>query len=132
VKARFEVIAAQVMGVALPVLEIARRRTRVDHIPSYVDDLLAGALLLFAAQAARRGKPHGDLLLSGAWGVVLGGVYYSFFSSLAATSDVSGIANHWVIGVKGLIFAVAATAFVLSIRHGATSHIGGHSERAPS
>jgi hypothetical protein len=43
---RFEVAAAWGMGVVLPLLEIARRRTSFHPIHAYVDDLIAGALLL--------------------------------------------------------------------------------------
>ncbi|MCX5739779.1 MAG: hypothetical protein NTZ61_15035 [Proteobacteria bacterium] len=50
---RFEVAAAWGMGVALPLLDVLRRKTNVHPIASYVDDLIAGALLLVAARGRR-------------------------------------------------------------------------------
>jgi ABC-type uncharacterized transport system permease subunit len=129
---RFEVVAAYVMGVALPVLEVARRRTNFDNIPTYIDDILAGALLLIAARSVSRGKPHGGYLLAGAWGIVFGGLWGSFFSQLRVASDVSGYSNTFVIAVKGVLFAVAAAAFVASVWRGPVSHMGSQSGRAPS
>jgi peptidoglycan/LPS O-acetylase OafA/YrhL len=126
---RFEVLAAQVLGVGLPVLEVLRRRTHVDTLAGYLDDFIAGALLLFAARAARKGSPSGPALLAAAWGVVSGGAYYSFFGQLenAAPRDVSGLPNGVVVLIKGLLFAIALASLALSVRHarcadGATPH----------
>ncbi len=51
---RFQLAAAYVMGVALPVLEVLRRRTNFETISGYVDDFIAGGLLLYAARAVSR------------------------------------------------------------------------------
>ena len=52
---RFEIAAAYVLGIMLPVLEAARRRTNFENIPAYVDDFIIGALPAgFAAPAAGR------------------------------------------------------------------------------
>ncbi len=51
---RFEIGAAYAMGVGLPLLEAMRRKTNFEHFHSYVDDFIAGALLLYAAQAVTR------------------------------------------------------------------------------
>ena len=56
---RFEVAAAYVLGIALPVLEAARRRTNFDDIPAYIDDFLIGAILLWGALAVSRGVLRG-------------------------------------------------------------------------
>jgi hypothetical protein len=50
---RFEVAAAWGVGVVLPLLEVLRRKTSFHPIASYVDDLIAGALLLVAARGRR-------------------------------------------------------------------------------
>ena len=47
----FEVAAAYGIGVAMPLLETLRRRTYFETIARYVDDFIAGGLLLFAAYA---------------------------------------------------------------------------------
>ena len=51
---RFEIVTAYIMGIALPVLEVLRRRTNFDTIAGYVDDFIMGGLLLYAA----RGPPR--------------------------------------------------------------------------
>jgi hypothetical protein len=115
---RFEVIAAYAMGIALPVLETLRRRTNFETISGYVDDFIAGALLLYAARAVSRKQPRGAVLLVAAWAVLCGGLYSSFFSQLerGAGSDVSGLANTTVVLVKGALYAVALVSLVLSVR----------------
>jgi hypothetical protein len=114
---RFEVTAAWILGVALPVLETARRRTNFHPLPNYVDDFIAGGLLLIAARAAARGTRHAPALLVAAWGVLCGGIYFSFFGQVAATGDdISGLPNGVVVAIKGAVFVVALIALGLSIR----------------
>ena len=67
---RFELAAAYAMGIALPLLEVLRRRTNFDTISGYVDDFIAGGLLLYAARAVSRRKPRGPVLLVAAPRVV--------------------------------------------------------------
>lgn len=117
--ARFEVKTAWIMGIALPVLETARRRTNFHPIASYLDDFIAGGLLLWAAYAARRNLSYGNSFLSASWGVLCGGLYYSFFGQIqhGTEPDVSGIQNVYVILIKGVLFATAITALISSIRY---------------
>ena len=123
---RFEVIAAYAMGVALPLLEVLRRRTNFETISGYVDDFIAGALLLYAARRVSRRAPSGPALLVAAWGVLCGGLYGSFFGQLerGATQDVSGLATTTVVAVKGALFAIALTGLALSVRAAAASGPG--------
>jgi uncharacterized membrane protein YdcZ (DUF606 family) len=115
---RFAHVAAYVMGVALPLLEALRRRTNFSTISGYVDDFIAGALLLYAARAVSKRKPNGPVLLVAAWAVLCGGLYGSFFSQLegGAALDVSGQAKQTVLVIKGILFAVALAALSASIR----------------
>jgi hypothetical protein len=115
---RFELVAAYAMGVALPVLEVLRRRTNFETISGYVDDLIAGGLLLYAARAVSRRKPSGPVLLVAAWAVLCGGLYGSFFYQLEsdAASDVSGLANATVILIKGVLYALALIGLGFSVR----------------
>jgi hypothetical protein len=115
---RFELAAAYAMGIALPVLEILRRRTNFETIAGYVDDFIAGALLLYAARAVSRKRPRGPVLLVAAWAILCGGLYNSFFHQLesSAAHDVSGLGNLTVVLVKGVLYAVALVALVLSVR----------------
>ena len=121
---RFEHAAAYAMGIGLPLLETLRRRTNFDTIAGYLDDFLAGALLLWAARAASLRRPNAGLLLAAAWGVLCGGLYPSFFGQLDsdAARDVSGLSNAAVVTVKGALYAVALVALWRSVqRAGATS-----------
>jgi hypothetical protein len=115
---RFEVGAAYAMGVGLPLLEAMRRKTNFEHIPSYVDDFIAGALLLYAARAVSRGSANGPVLLVLAWAVLCGGLYGSFFGQLAsdATQDVSGLANMTVVVIKGFLYAIALAGLFFASR----------------
>ncbi len=115
---RFEVGAAYTMGIGLPLLEALRRRTNFDNLHSYVDDFIAGALLLYAAHAVTRDKRYGPVLLAVAWAVLCGGLYGSFFSQLSSTEthDVGGLSNMTVVIIKGVLYAIALTGLVLASR----------------
>jgi hypothetical protein len=115
---RFELAAAYAMGIGLPLLETLRRRTNFDTISGYVDDFIAGGLLLYAARAVSRGRPNGPVLLVAAWAVLCGGLYGSFFYQLesAAALDVSGLGNSTVVAVKGVLYAIALAGLVRSVR----------------
>jgi len=115
---RFEVRAAYAMGIALPLLETLRRRTNFEPFHSYIDDFIAGALLLYAARAVSRGKQSGPVLLAVAWAVLCGGLYGSFFWQLSsdASQDVGGLPNFTVVIIKGLLYAIALTGLVFASR----------------
>jgi hypothetical protein len=114
----FEVTAAYALGLGLPLIEAARRRTDFSDLPAYVDDFIAGALLLVAARAVTRGRPYGRALLAAAWGVLCGGGWYSIFGQLASTTayDISGLPNGVVVAIKLVIYGVALTSLVLTVR----------------
>jgi uncharacterized membrane protein YdcZ (DUF606 family) len=115
---RFEVAAAYAMGIGLPLLETLRRKTNFSTIAGYVDDFIAGGLLLLAASSVSRGNPRGPVLLVAAWAVLCGGLYGSFFGQIesSAASDVSGLANTTVVIVKGVLYAISIAGLVLSVR----------------
>ena len=115
---RFELAAAYAMGVGLPLLEVLRRRTDFSTISGYVDDFIAGALLLYAARAVSKGRRSGPVLLVVAWAVLAGGMYGSFFWQLesSASHDVGGLPNASVVVIKGAIYAISLTGLVLSAR----------------
>ncbi len=119
---RFEVAAAYVVGILLPGLEALRRGTNFDNPEWYVDDFIAGGLLLLAASSVSRGRAYGPYLLAGSWGVLCGGLYSSFFGQLQSPlpDDISGLPNLVVVAIKGVFWAVALAAFVQSIRRAAS------------
>jgi hypothetical protein len=114
----FEHKAAYVMGVLLPLLEVARRRTDFSTISGYLDDFIAGGLLLLAASLVSRGHPRGPAALVAAWGILCGGLYNSFFGQLESgrATDVSGLPSATVIAVKGALYCVALFALYRSVR----------------
>jgi hypothetical protein len=116
---RFEVVAAYFLGVALPALEVCRRRADFSNIPRYVDDFLVGALLWFAARAVTQQRPYGRALLVAAWGILCGGLWASLFGQLNHTgpNDISGLPNSVVVLIKLLIYGLAIACLVLSVRH---------------
>jgi uncharacterized membrane protein YdcZ (DUF606 family) len=115
---RFEVVAAYAMGIGLPLLEALRRKTNFEHFHSYVDDFIAGALLLYAAHAVTRGRRNGPVLLAIAWAVLCGGLYGSFFWQLTSgeSHDVGGLPNTTVVVIKGVLYAIALVGLVLASR----------------
>ncbi len=120
-RGRFEVTAAYVLGIMLPVLEAVRRRTNVDDIPGYIDDFIIGALLLGSARSVSRGHVYGPALPTAAWGVLCGGIWSSFFSQLESVvaKDISGLRNGVVVLIKGALYLVALAALYLSVRRSA-------------
>lgn len=121
---RFEVGAAYLMGVGLPLLEVLRRKTNLENFHSYVDDFIAGGLLLYAAYAVTRHKRSGPVLLVAAWAVLCGGLYGSFFYQLtsSATHDVGGLPNMTVVLIKGVLYAIALTGLVCASRTAIAKH----------
>ena len=115
---RFEHAAAYGMGVGLPLLEALRRKTNFETIAGYVDDFIAGALLLWAASAVSRGKRSGPVLLVLAWATLAGGLYGSFFGQLEhiAETDVGGLPGATVVAIKGVLYAITLTALVFAAR----------------
>jgi len=115
---RFEVAAGYAMGVGLPLLEALRRRTNFDPLHSYVDDFIAGGLLLYAAHAVTRSRRNGPVLLAVAWAVLCGGLYGSFFWQLSsdATHDVGGLPNATVVLIKGVLYAISLAGLVFASR----------------
>jgi hypothetical protein len=115
---RFEHAAAYAMGVGLPLLETLRRRTDFSTISGYLDDFLAGGLLLWAAHLTSRGRPSGPVWLLLAWATLAGGLYGSFFYQLESTAshDVGGLPNATVVVIKGVLYAIAIAGTVQSAR----------------
>jgi len=123
---RFEVIAAFVIGVLLPVLETARRgiSTWTVNFTTMFEDYLAGALLLVGGWAAYRAKSWGALFLVLAWAYFSGLMTSSFVGQLEETlrQTASEPGNLMVLVVKFLLWSVCVTSLVLSFRTARRSH----------
>jgi hypothetical protein len=125
---RFEVIAAFVIGVLLPVLETGRRG--ISHwtvnFTTMFEDYLAGALLLVGGWAAYRSKSWGAVFLVLAWAYFSGLMTSSFVGQLEETlrQTASEPGNLLVLIVKFLLWSVCVTSLVLSFRT-ATRQVSG-------
>jgi len=117
---RFEVVAAFVIGVLLPVLETGRRgiSTWTVNFTTMFEDYLAGALLLVGGWAAYRSKSWGALFLVLAWAYFSGLMTSSFVGQLEETlrQTASEPGNLMVLIVKFLLWSVCVVSLVLSFR----------------
>ena len=117
---RFEIVAAFVIGVLLPVLETGRRgiSTWTVNFTTMFEDYLAGALLLVGGWAAYRSKSWGALFLVLAWAYFSGLMTSSFVGQLEETlrQTASEPGNLLVLVVKFLLWSVCVTSLVLSFR----------------
>ena len=117
---RFEIIAAFVIGVLLPILETARRG--ISHwtinFTTMFEDYLAGALLLIGGWAAYRSKSWGPVFLVLAWAYFSGLMTSSFVGQLEETlrQAASEPNNMLVVVVKLLLWSVCVVSLVLSFR----------------
>jgi hypothetical protein len=115
---------AIVFGALLPVVETIRRWGQLDELrywPFWIDDLLLGALLLYAAWRVSENRAKGGRFLVAAWGVTCGMAYPSFFNQLMSLDrpDPAPIPSAWVAAIKGVGFALAIVALVGSFRQDA-------------
>ncbi len=117
---RFEVAAAFVLGILLPLLETARRgitHWAVDFTTMF-EDYLGGALLLVGAWAAYRDRPWGSIFLVLAWASFSGLMTSSFISQLEDTirQTASEPNNMLVVVVKFLLWSTCVVSLVLAFR----------------
>ena len=117
---RFEVIAAFIVGLLLPVLETCRRGIgywAVDFTTMF-EDYVAGALLLIGAWAAYRARSWGAMFLLLAWAYFTGLMSSSFWYQLEETirHTSSEPNNFMVVIVKFLLWATCVSSLVLSFR----------------
>jgi hypothetical protein len=115
---RFEVMSAFVLGVAIPVLETARRGLAFENVTTLVEDYLIGLALVAAGGACVAGWRTGGLLLVIAWALLAGGLFPSFFGHLESLlrGSVSGTREALIVAVKGLLFAVGLLSLVRAAR----------------
>jgi hypothetical protein len=84
----------------------------------WLDDLLLGGFLLYAAWRTGRDPRGGQPYLAAAWGVTAGMAYLSFFGQLQRLSepDPAPIGAAWVVGIKGIGLLLAITALVITLK----------------
>ncbi|MBL8228120.1 MAG: hypothetical protein JNL98_06570 [Bryobacterales bacterium] len=107
---------ALITGTVLPCIETWRRWRMLSDWPSWADDYIAAALLLYAWHAGRKDPMQSRPYLMAAWGYTLGIAYMSFFGQLRApvVHDPSGTPLPVVLGFKGLGLAASAVCLALA------------------
>jgi hypothetical protein len=117
---RFEIAAAFVVGVLLPALETIRRGIGYWAIDAttMMEDYLAGALLLVAGLAARRGAAYSGPLLLTAWAGVSSMMMISLISQIEDTIRAVEIEPHntVVLSFKLILCATCLTGLIRSFR----------------
>jgi hypothetical protein len=113
---------AIVLGILTPLAETIRRWSTWKNDPaSLFDDYILGAFLLYGAWRVGRNVYSGQRFLAAAWAFTCGMAYLSFFGQLdrlrAGEVDPAPIASKWVLMIKGIGFALAVLALVVSLRH---------------
>lgn len=98
---------AFVIGVIAPLAETMRRWRQLEQPnvwPMWLDDLLLGGFLLYAAWRTRGDPRRGQPYLAAAWGVTAGMAYYSFFGQLERLNepDPAGSGLHGCLASKAL------------------------------
>ena len=117
---RFEVAAAFVLGVLLPVLETMRRGIGFWGVDAttMLEDYLAGAVLVGAGWAAARKKRFGTPLLLVAWSGVTAMMTLSLLSQIEDTVRAEDLEPHnpLVLCGKVMLWLVCAAALTRSFR----------------
>jgi hypothetical protein len=112
---------AYIGGVVTPLAETIRRWSTWQQSPAnFFDDYLLGAFLIYGAWRTGRNVHEGQRFLVAAWAVACGLGYYSFFGQLQALSmneaDPAPISSLWVAVIKGVAWAIAILALVVSLQ----------------
>ena len=117
---RFEVGAAVVGGVLLPLLETVRRGIAhwAVEVTTMAEDYVTGALLLAAGLASTRSRPYAPVLLVTAWAYAAGLMGTSFWGHLEETLRGAEMEpnNAVVLAVKTLLWGTCIVALILSFR----------------
>lgn len=83
----------------------------------WLDDMLAGSLMIFAALRLARQTVRTRALFSGAWGVAVGMLYGSFFGKVfdPAAANPGNFSLGLLTALIGVAFFVSLIGFVISI-----------------
>lgn len=83
-----------------------------------LDDVLAGLFLIVTALMFNKDTHSRRAAFAAAWGVSLGMIYMSFFSSLLSASEFNSGNLDWrfLLGVKAFIFLLCIFGVIASIR----------------
>lgn len=109
---QFSRTAALIVGVCLPVIETWRRWGTGSHIAAWLDDFIAGVLLLYAWRMGRAELALARPYLMAAWAYTFGIAYMSFFGDYLgpARMDPSGFSREIVLGFKAFGIGLSSIA----------------------
>ena len=112
---------ALVIGLLLPIAELYRRRSQlgdISSLPSWFDDVLIGAFLLYGVWRTRGDRDDGRIYLAAGWAFMAGMAYGAFFGQLSALSqpDPSGVSSIVIVAIKGVGLALAFAMLWLTYR----------------
>ena len=121
---RFEIVAAFVIGVLLPVMETGRRgiSTWTSNFTTMFEDYFCGALLFAAAISWTKKRKDAQLWMAVAWAYATGGMFVPFFAHLEAwMRGVTFRPDHphadvQSIILKGVIWAICLVCLVVTVR----------------
>ncbi len=107
------------IGLALLIMggEIYRSWGDGRNIIWVLDDVLAGLYMMVAALMFRRDTPALRALFASSWGVAVGMLYMSFFSSLLAPEalNAGNLNKDFLITAKGICFALSFVGLAAAI-----------------
>lgn len=109
---------AIVMAMFVMIGELYRSWGDGRHIIWVLDDIFAGLFMLYAAAAFTDDTPVRRAVFAGAWGVAVGMLYMSFFSSFLSpdTTNSGNLDLKLLIAAKGVLFAGSIACLILSIK----------------
>ena len=118
---KFSRWVAIVGGILVPLAETIRRWSTWRQSPANLfDDYILGAFLLYGAWRTGKDLRSGQRYLAAAWAFACGLGYFSFFRQLERLRlhepDPAPISSEWVLIIKGVLWALAIVALVLSLR----------------
>lgn len=108
---------AVLFGILVPLGETIRRWGVWGYLPSWLDDYLVGAFLLFGAYRSRCNAQTGQKTLAAAWGFFCGMFYLSFFGHLKTIHepDPGNIPQITLTILIGLAFLGSILGLVTSL-----------------
>jgi hypothetical protein len=112
---------AIVLGILIPLAETVRRwSTWRNDPPSFFDDYLIGAFLLYGAWRVGKDARSGQRFLATAWAFMCGMAYLSFFGQLHSMRmgelDPAPIPSECVAVIKGVGLLLGVIALLMTLR----------------